>query len=193
MSSVETCKRWEKQIWNVVSVCRVWDFVGWSYFGGLGFPRLLPQKDAKVPFGGLSQYPSRHQGHNCRYTLEPVPLTLNEMMMTDEKLFQILRFAETFKRVSNKLHENLWTQVHRSWKITCDMVVQFDCLGFMVSCLSSLCCHCPMMIKDGAKETLSHQTIHLWGHPWPMKGLSFLRTSLRLSCCLDLSWYLSGP
>ena len=81
--------------------------------------------------------------------------------MTDEQLFQMLMFAETFKRVSNKLHENVWTQVQESWKSTCDMVVQFDCLGFMVSCLIWLCCHCPMMINDGAKETLSHKTIHL--------------------------------
>ena len=87
--------------------------------------------------------------------------------MTDERLFQMLMFAETFKRVSNKLHENVWTRLRfmKVWKITCDMVVQFDCLGFMVSCLSSLCCHCPMMINDGDKETLSHKTIHLCGHP----------------------------
>ena len=81
--------------------------------------------------------------------------------MTDEKLFQMLKFAGTLKRVSNKLHENVWTQVHESWKITCDMVVQVDCLGFMLNGSVLHCCHCPMMINDGAKETLSHKTIYL--------------------------------
>ena len=99
-------------------------------------------------------------------------------------------------------------------KITCNMVVQFDCLGFMVSCprlhegpnqlRSSRFflhrCHCPMMIKDGVKETNVSSKIHLWGHPWPINEPGALCTSHQLSCCLDLnwmswdlSWYLSGP
>ena len=36
--------------------------------------------------------------------------------MTDDKWFQILMFAEMFKRASNKLHENVWTQVHESFE-----------------------------------------------------------------------------
>ena len=51
-------------------------------------------------------------------------------MMTDEKHVCMENVCGT------NYMKNVWTQVHRKFgKITGNMVVQFDCLGFMVSCL----------------------------------------------------------
>ena len=182
---METCKRWEKQIWNAVSVCRVWDFVGWSYFCGLGFPRSGQRRDTWYPLG---VYPNTHLAiPQCKSLGAALGASSPYFKWDEDDRWETVSNADVCRNVQSCFKQTPWKLVDSgSWKfgkITCDMVVQFDCLGFMVSCLSSLCCHCPMMINDGDKETLSHKTIHLCGHPWPMKGPSFLCTSLQLSCC----------
>ena len=83
-------------------------------------------------------------------------------MMADEKLFQNVDVCINVQTCETNSMKNVWTQVHRSLeKITCDMVVQFDCLGFMVNGSVLHRCHCPMMIKDGVKEKKCLNKIHL--------------------------------
>ena len=125
-------------------------------------PKVRSKTRHLVPFGGLSQYPSGYtQCRSLGVALGASSHYLDEMMMTDEKLFQMLRFAKRSNVFQTNSMKTCGLRFMKVWKITCDMVVQIDCLEFMVSCLSSLCCHCSMMIKDGAKETLAHKTIHL--------------------------------
>ena len=113
----------------MVSVCRVLGFwFEWNYFGGLGFPRPLPQKDAKVPFGGLSQYPSGHQGLTADRPWSQFPL----LKWDDDDRWETVSNVDVCMKTCVKQIPN-FDDVDFG-KITCNMVVQFDCLGFMVSC-----------------------------------------------------------
>ena len=169
-------------------------------FSWIRIPRVRSETRHLVSLGGLSQIPSGY-----------APLRVQRRRCGSQ--FPLLRWDDDdrWETVSNVdvcmktcVKQTPWKRVDsgssKFGKITCDMVVQFDCLGFMVNSYLLHRCHCPMMIKDGVKETNVSSIIHLWGHPWPINEPSALCTSHQLSCCLDLnwmswdlSWYLSGP
>ena len=130
-------------------------------------PKVLSGEKTLGTLWGLSQYPSGPQGLVQRGdTWSQFPLLRWDDDDRWETVANLSKTSSLQKRtISNKLHENVWTQVHKSLKNH----MWHGCLGWWSLWL------------------------HLWGHPWPMKGPSFLCTSLQLSCCLDLSWYLSGP
>ena len=197
-----TCKHVEKQIWNVVSVCRVLGFgLNDPIFGGLGFPRSIANgKDARYPLG---VYPNTQLDAKVRCCSQQPWYQFPLLRWDDDDRWETVSKCWCLHKRSNvwnKLHENVWTQVHRSLEKS-HVTWLFSLIVWgLWSVVFSLCCHCPMMIKDGAKETNVSTKIYLWGHPWPINEPSVLCTSLQLSCCLDLnwmswdlSWYLSGP
>ena len=170
-------------------------FVGWSYICGSGFPRSCPERRQLVPFGGLSQYPYGPQGLVQRGdTWSQFPL----LRWDEDDRWETVSNTEVCRNVqtiSNKLHENVWAQGHKGWKITCDMVVQFGYVGFMVNGSLLRRCHCPMMIKDGATETLSHRQSISEGTHDPWKDRVFCAQVPNLvvvwslvGTCLDVNW-----
>ena len=165
-------------------------------------PRVRSETRHLVSLGGLSQIPSgyaplRVQRRRCG---SQFPLLRWD---DDDRWETVSNVDVCMKRsnVWNKLHETVWTQVHRSLeKSHVTWLFSLIVWGWWSMVLLLHRCHCPMMIKDGVKETNVSSIIHLWGHPWPIDEPSALCTSHQLSCCLDLnwmswdlSWYLSGP
>ena len=142
-----SCKRLENSFVTlfqfVVGFC-----LGDPTLKGLGFPRSQARGNRRlVPFGGLSQITkslNTKAMSNGRFLGASSPY-LDEMMMTNVKLFQILRFAND-KRFQNFV-QKLWTQVSIPW------VTQKDVYGVWLV-VSMLRCHCPMMIKRWSQRDL---------------------------------------
>ena len=137
----------------------LFQFVGWVCLDdpslrGLGFPRSQARgADTWYPLG---VYPNTHKIWTPRaisrgQTIGASSPYLDGMMMTNVRQFQIRRFPND-KRFQTKLCEEVVNSVSKLW------VTQKDGVWLLVTLFR---CHCPMMSKGEAKETVVSQNIHL--------------------------------
>ena len=106
------------------------------------------------PLGGLSQNSGHQRPDHKEQSVMPVPL----LRWDEDDRCEAVSNEKGYQTFSKR---SFWVvDVFNSWFLKLLWTIQFGSLWRFGHLVTLHRCHCPMMIKDGAKETLSHKTTH---------------------------------